>query len=43
MNCAEKIIRANNPHLFIHQVTMIVESPPRKRNPSPTWNLDTKS
>ena len=40
-----KIMRANNPLQFIHQVTKnsCSESPWRKRDLSPTWNLDIKS
>ena len=45
MNCAEKIIRANNLLQFIHEVT--IEFRFRKSlardNLSPTSNLDTKS
>ena len=40
-----KIIRANNLLQFIHQVTIEIgfESPLRKRDLSPTWNLEIKS
>ena len=42
MNCAEKIIRANNLQ-FIHQVTIEImfRNPWRKRDLSPTWNLES--
>ena len=45
MKCAEKNIGANNLPQFIHHVAIEFssESPWRKRDLSPAWNLDIKS
>ena len=45
MNCAEKIIRANNLLQFIHQVTIEFrfQKSMALESLSPTWNLVIKS